>query len=194
MPTTYEQITLKSSSREDIRSELVNIFLKEIPGTGTMESTSKYDYLVEKILLGAGIHNIILKRPAYLNKGFDFIVTYSDFNFNSGKKYFRDYKGVQKEYNLPKTSAPSHPHIIYDLKNKKKENESDYSLLNELINRIYRCEIIKETDYSSLNGKFTSGIPPEVILKLIKWLFIEQDITYWNFSGRAMLYESIKII
>lgn len=26
----------------------------------------------------------------------------------------------------------------------------------------------------------------------IKWLWIEQDVTYWNFSGRAMLYQSLK--
>ena len=34
--------------------------------------------------------------------------------------------------------------------------------------------------------------PVDMICKCIKWLFIEQDITYWNWSGRNMLYNGIK--
>lgn len=28
-------------------------------------------------------------------------------------------------------------------------------------------------------------------MKSLKWLFIEQDVTYWNRSGRTMLYKSL---
>lgn len=33
--------------------------------------------------------------------------------------------------------------------------------------------------------------PIAIILLAIKWLFIEQDITYWNWSGRNMLYNQL---
>jgi hypothetical protein len=29
-----------------------------------------------------------------------------------------------------------------------------------------------------------AGYPVDMVLKLIKWFFIEQDINYWNVSGR----------
>jgi hypothetical protein len=37
-----------------------------------------------------------------------------------------------------------------------------------------------------------NGIKIEIILKIVKWPFIEHDITYWSFSGRAMLYNGLK--
>jgi hypothetical protein len=30
-----------------------------------------------------------------------------------------------------------------------------------------------------------------MIIKTIKWLFIEQDIRYWNYSGRDMLWSGV---
>ena len=42
------------------------------------------------------------------------------------------------------------------------------------------------------NFTILTGIEIEGILKLVKWLFLEQDVTYWNYSGRAMLYQSLK--
>jgi hypothetical protein len=36
--------------------------------------------------------------------------------------------------------------------------------------------------------------PIEIILLAIKWLFIEQDITYWNWSGRDMLWGHIQTV
>ena len=41
---------------------------------------------------------------------------------------------------------------------------------------------------------FQSGCPVDMICRCIKWLFIEQDITYWNWSGRNMLYNGIRSI
>lgn len=34
--------------------------------------------------------------------------------------------------------------------------------------------------------------PIEIILLAIKWLFMEQDCAYWNYSGRAMLFEKLQ--
>ena len=37
----------------------------------------------------------------------------------------------------------------------------------------------------------TVGWDYEVLLKLLRWLFIEQDVTYWSGNGREMLYSAI---
>ena len=116
---TAIELNLESTSRGDIRDELVKKFLSESPGTGAGELTSKYNYLVETIEHQNVTHKIILNRPAYLNKGFDFIVIYDGHNFNAGKKSIRTHKGIAKEYNAQKTAAPSHNHICDDLKLKK---------------------------------------------------------------------------
>ena len=49
---------------------------------------------------------------------------------------------------------------------------------------------MNEEEYSNIY--FEMGIEIEGILKIVKWLFLEQDVTYWNYSGRAMLYQSLK--
>ena len=38
---------------------------------------------------------------------------------------------------------------------------------------------------------FKSGFPYDLIIKTLKWLFIEQDIRYWNYSGHDMLWKGI---
>ena len=43
------------------------------------------------------------------------------------------------------------------------------------------------TDDKIMGLSFKTGLPVDHIVKVIKWLFIEQDITYWNTSGRSML-------
>jgi len=32
----------------------------------------------------------------------------------------------------------------------------------------------------------------ETILLTVKWLFMEQDCAYWNYSGRAMFYSALR--
>jgi hypothetical protein len=36
------------------------------------------------------------------------------------------------------------------------------------------------------------GLPPDQLLYIIKWLFIEQDVTYWLQTGRDMLMAAIE--
>lgn len=43
-------------------------------------------------------------------------------------------------------------------------------------------------EYEMLDIEFSAGLPADHILKTIKWLFIEQDIRYWNYSGRNMTW------
>jgi hypothetical protein len=59
---------------------------------------------------------------------------------------------------------------------------------------VYYCfepeEVLKNCK-SDLN---LSGLPVDALLKLLKWLFIEQDIRDWNYSGRKMLMDAIRKI
>ena len=73
---------------------------------------------------------------------------------------------------------------------KKNENGKEYLKVEKIIRKLYNCRSVSEKEYSNL--KFQSGVSIEAILKAIKWLFIEQDITYWNWSGRQMLYSALK--
>lgn len=84
---------------------------------------------------------------------------------------------------------PSHRSIHSDLSAKKAESPTEFKKLHLLVKRIYNCEDVSNTELISLH--FKSGHSAELILKSIKWLFIEQDITYWNWSGRDMLYSGL---
>ena len=163
---------LQSGNRAEIRTELVKLFLAEQPGTGKGEKRSVYIYDVETLENG---NTVYLKRPARLNKGFDFEVNVANTLFKNKKR---------------KSSMPSHNVILRDLQVKKKESNQIYDEIRRIIDRIYECERIYDAELRSLKSK--KGYPPELICKIIKWLFIEQDITYWNWSGRAMLYSAIK--
>ena len=48
---------------------------------------------------------------------------------------------------------------------------------------------VSEEEYNCIN--FNTGFTAEHILKVIKWLFIEQDIAYWSYSGRNMTWEIV---
>ena len=159
-------------SRDELRKQLVSEFLNEEPGTGAGDKSSQYKYIVEELENGDKIY---LKRPAPLNKGFDFEVHAENIQFKD--------KGSRK-------SMPSHENIINDLTSKKYEDSNKYRYIADIINKIYRCEEVLDEEYKSVS--FKCGKSTECILKLIKWLFIEQDITYWNFSGRYMLYSKLK--
>lgn len=82
--------------------------------------------------------------------------------------------------------------LSFPLLSLKKENINDFNLMMKAIEEIYNCkdsiDILNLNSYKSLNDKRIDGLEYETILKVIKWLFIEQDITYWSFSGRSMLY------
>ena len=69
------------------------------------------------------------------------------------------------------------------------ENQNDFNFLLNAINQIYICEdddrILNWLKAKEIN--FSVGENIEVLLKIIKWMFIEQDIRYWNFSGRLKL-------
>ncbi|MBI3051538.1 hypothetical protein HYY74_03705 [Candidatus Woesearchaeota archaeon] len=80
--------------------------------------------------------------------------------------------------------------VIEDLKIKKEEKPNEFNNLLKAIDRVWNCE---EPDKVLMGYKFsfTKGLSVEALLKILKWLFIEQDITYWNYDGREMLKKAI---
>lgn len=170
-----KNIVLSGTTREEIRREIITEFLKEKPGT--KDETSVYYYIVEKTQNGVEIY---LKRPARLNKGMDFEVHAVNTIFEN----------MNNKGQIRRSSKPSHSTIIRDLDTKKRENPLEYKKIFSILERIFNCTEVSDSEIMSLN--FKTGYPVELIIKIIKWLFIEQDITYWNWSGRNMFYSAIK--
>jgi hypothetical protein len=166
----YRKKLVVSGDRASIRKQVITKFLKEEPGTGKAELCSKYIYDVE--VTGGG-SRIFLKRPASLNKGMDFSVHYEEIRFRN--------RGL--------VDMPSHSNIFDDLSLKKLSNSLMYKKASNIIQRIYNCEDISLGEFGNL--QFEVGYPVDGILMSIKWLFIEQDVTYWNWSGRAMLFNGL---
>lgn len=176
MPVETKIHELFATDRISARREIVELFLEENFGTGNGDLTSKYIYTVEKY----NGYEIILQRPAVLNKGFDFVVKVKGVYFNSnGKKRHQN---------------PSHPDIVDALnKTRTKIGESRYQEVKDIINEIYELKCVDYSKVADITFTDSDGNehPIVVLLLAIKWLFLEQDITYWNFSGRAMLMNGL---
>lgn len=167
-------ISINGHSREEFRKKLISIFLKEKHGSSL--DVTYYYYYVDTLKDG---NQIYLKRPTQLNKGVDFEVRVSGVNFRYGK-----YGNT-----ISTGNRPSHDDIFNDLLLKKDEDIHKFKILIALIKKIYQCEDLSLDEYESC--QFQKGLSTDLILKVLKWLFIEQDITYWNRSGREMLYNGI---
>lgn len=178
MPLTKINYTLNGGNREDVRYEIVNLFLMEKPGTGTDIDCSKYWYIVEAI----GGYSIILKRPVPLNKGFDFTVNVDGMYFKKNRRY----------------TNPSHSdicEILLEVRNDCEQYDKaiEFESIKKALWNIFNCQPF---DVGSIRNIYfydndNNKRPLEIILLAIKWLFIEQDITYWNWSGRNMLWGKI---
>ena len=127
---------------------------------------------------------IFKDQPTY-TIGFDFLISLrindKPYNFNADKDKKRA------------SSSPTFDDIYDDLKDKKEENEKQFKKCLDIIEQIYNCENIDIRELVK-NLRFDRGLPIEVVLKIIKWFFIEQDIRYWNYSGRNKFYECIKTL
>jgi hypothetical protein len=90
--------------------------------------------------------------------------------------------------------TPSHDDIILALTYSQANYPTQYQSVKQHLHDAYNC----------INASFASGSPLgyfsdynnnlhpiEIIILASKWLFIEQDITYWNWSGRAMLWNEL---
>ena len=167
--------TLSASNRNDVRREVCNWFLDETPGTGKGDLCARYYYTVET----HQDYSIILKRPTGLNKGFDFTVNVTGMYFKKNRRY----------------SNPSHNDILTILSSTKNKIGANYTIVQNIIMQMFNCSQYSFTAVRDIT--FTDHLgeerPIAIILLAIKWLFIEQDITYWNWSGRNMLMNSLKV-
>jgi len=171
---TQLTVSIKASTREEYHKKLIMLFLEEKHGTS--EEWNYYDYYVEN---GKNGKRVYLHRPAYKNKGMDFEVRVEDYQFRYGK-----YGNIISTGNRPK-----HDEIWADVYNKVVENSEDGQKLKGLITQVYNCEEPNEDIITSC--RFTTGLPLDLLLYTIKWLFLEQDMTYWNQSGREMNYNGL---
>src|SRR3972149_1828551 len=92
----------------------------------------------------------------------------------------------------------SHQEIASDLRRKRKENQKEFERLLEVIAEIYNCSendvgvLLKK--YRGLKHAFKTGGSIEVLLKILKWLFIMEDIIYWDNEGRAYLFNALRYV
>jgi hypothetical protein len=160
------------SRRYTQRRFLVERFLKEMPGHGRDELASRYQYNVESY----GEYGIYLKRPTQLNKGFDFTVNICGMCFKKNRRY----------------SNPSHQDIINASFSCKNVYPNEYALVKTAIIDIYNCMEAKLCAISATFMDFEEvNRPIQIILLAIRWLFMEQDCAYWNYSGREMFYNAL---
>lgn len=167
-----DAIEIKGSvTRNEIVSKVVNTFIN----TESMARGSgvKFCYPVEQLPEGI---TLFIVRPGGLRKwNFDFKVK------------------VTPEMGLGKGT---HDEIVADLQSKKQENPREFYKLLDALSEIYNCS---ENDgglvlskYPDLQTSFQIGAKIEVLLKVVKWMFIMEDIVYWNYLGRAKLYNYLK--
>ena len=127
---------------------------------------TKYQYIVERLSDGRRIY---LVRPT------------RRFNFD-----FEIWVESVGESDI----RPSHDDIINDLVAKLKEDREKFRELMELIKEVYECK-----DPNDILGKrkieFEIGESVEYLLKVLKWMFLLEDIYYWNYSRRQKLMDAI---
>ncbi len=184
MKPNEKNFTLKTIKRKQMRNDLIKKFLKEEPGTGNGDNASKYLYKVETF----DKYQILIERPAHNNKGIDFIGRVNDITFE------HEVNGKKLKYSKF-NNAPSHDNILDALEYCKDNYTELYnSFVTSELSKIYNCKKVKYSKPSGASFVDCKGNkhPIEILLLSIKWLFIEQDCTYWNYSGRNMLYTGLK--
>jgi len=171
----HNEITIHFSNegtRNEVRKRVIDKLFKEEPGIGTGEDASRYYYYVETLSTGDRIY---LQRPANLHNGFDFLICVENQNYNKEGGRKRNY--------------PKHEDLIADLQMKKSSNHEMYIKLYELIKNIYECHDVSDMEIAKV--KFETGLATDHIVKVFKWFFIEQDIRYWNYSGRMKTWKEV---
>ena len=139
----------------------------------TEECKTKLRYFVETLADGKRIY---IERPGRLKKEDNVWI------------YVEELIKRQNTNDKP----PSHIDVHEDLQ-LKKDNlpPNDYGKLIQAITDIHDLKTFEQA-YSNVKGLPCHGWPYELTLKLVRWFFIEQDLTYWAGQGRGMLYNAIK--
>jgi hypothetical protein len=164
---TYVEATfrLEQPTRKKQRRALALKWLSE-------NEHSHYRYIVAKCKSGSLVY---VSRPTRLNKGFDFSIHIKDWTspYRQGKR---------------KSTRPRHSDVVEDLRRKRRENPKSFKKLAAAVYDVYRCAEPSETFCEGI-PQFRHGLKVDVLLHVLKWMFIEQDLTYWNGRGRRKLWE-----
>ncbi len=157
------------TTRDAVRTFLLQQWAQENVG-------NKYRYFVETLADGSRIY---LERPGRLNKGCDFVI-------------YAENKYLWKNGN---DRPPDHDFVLDDLRNKKQMlTPTHWQNLLKGILVIYNCGTYSTALQQMGKLPIVSGHSYELLLKLIRWFFNEQDVTYWSGQGRAMFYNAIQSI
>lgn len=170
-PSVLVEWALTCTDRSASRRAVAEKWLEE-------SAYTNYRYNVERCASGSWVY---LLRPTWLNKGFDFQVNVEGF-----RSVTRTAKGQTKE-------MPSHTDVVHDLEAKLKAHPDLGESLFSAVCEVYDCA--EPSAVLAHRGKLASvevGLPPDQLLFIIKWLFIEQDVTYWLQTGRDMLMAAIE--
>lgn len=88
-----------------------------------------------------------------------------------------------------------HDQIALLLRDMKASCPPQFEVIWDIIRNLYHCT---NNDVDSMLNKVNissiKNIAPDVLLKVIKWLFIMEDIIYWHYEGRAFLYNFFKFV
>lgn len=159
-------LNIDNLTRQQIRSKLLQTWEAETQGSG------QYRYNVEEC---ADSSKIYLLRPANLNKGCDFVIVSENFlKFKNGKD-----------------KPPKHADVLELIRDVLSQNPTLKSEFISAADRIYICQNTCDVFSEYPNLIATQECKAERALKLLKWMWIEQDITYWTGDGRQMLKSHI---
>jgi hypothetical protein len=160
---------LTAVTRDGIRAEMASAWLKEAPGNAVLRNC--YRYFVETL---QNNDRIYLLRPAGLNNGIDF------------KIYCEGFTKHGNGNNRP----PSHKDLLGELAELAQQSTAHGDELRGALRRIWEC--VPPNDVCAALGHFQGSLRAERSLKLARWFFIEQDVTYWTGSGRHMLRSAVE--
>ncbi len=168
-----KEIVISSTDNVRDRAELRKLMLCTFI---TEDCKTKYRYIVETLTDGTKIY---IERPGRLNKGCDFVI------------YVENLSCYKNGNDIP----PRHDDLLDDLRNKKNYlSPSQFATLIEAIKDIYGLQSFNAAIAPLTSFPSNNDWSYELILKLVRWFFIEQDITYWANSGRTMLWNEIQKI
>jgi hypothetical protein len=166
-------------SREKIRRDLATAFIDEEPGTE--EESNRYTYIVET---GAVGFRVELVRPTWLNKGFDFEIRVPPCSF----------RGRSGSW----SARPSHDNLCGILHAVKGAHPERFSSVQDGLRQVFACEDYRAAvdqsaklpipEIMDMRGEGAADLP----ILTARWMFIEQDITYWTGSGRAKLMSRLR--
>ena len=79
----------------------------------------------------------------------------------------------------------------------RRRHARQYPVVREALHATYLCRRVHGWRVLAQLASDPLGIgqtscPADVAVRVAKWLFAEQDVTYWHNSGRAMLFDYIR--